>query len=147
MLPREGFDWQAFIRQQGYTGNCAQYADTEQRDERFICYEGALRTNGHLQSSQSVTDAGNKLVTGITQQEITSFPWQLLAGIDMNQPDRGELICACFEVGEKQILAAHCRWGKFHKSTGRTTNCGTNCGSCIPELNKLINETLNVDAA
>ena len=84
---------------------------------------------------------------GLLSREITSSPWQLLAGIDMNQPDRGKLICACFEVGEKQILAAIVDGANSTKALGEQLNCGTNCGSCIPELNKLINETLNVDAA
>lgn len=143
----EGFDWQAFIRQQGYTGNCAQYSDTEHRDERFICYEGALVQMAIFSHHSLSLMPATSWLQGLLSREITSSPWQLLAGIDMNQPDRGKLICACFEVGEKQILAAIVDGANSTKALGEQLNCGTNCGSCIPELNKLINETLNVDAA
>ena len=45
-------------------------------------------------------------------------------------------VCACFKVGESQIaaaLAAGATLGKLQ----RDLKCGTNCGSCLPELRRL----------
>jgi assimilatory nitrate reductase catalytic subunit len=46
-------------------------------------------------------------------------------------------VCACFKVGESQIRAAVAAGATF---AGLQTNlkCGTNCGSCIPEVRALL---------
>lgn len=54
--------------------------------------------------------------------------------------DQGKTICSCFNVGEKTILNAI----KEHKIStvediGKCLQAGTNCGSCIPELNAYLN--------
>ncbi len=49
--------------------------------------------------------------------------------------DVGAIICSCFQVGEKTIKQAitsgEC---KSAEELGQYLKCGTNCGSCIPEL-------------
>ncbi len=46
-------------------------------------------------------------------------------------------VCACFNVGESKICAAVAAGATF---AGLQTNlkCGTNCGSCVPELRRLV---------
>jgi assimilatory nitrate reductase catalytic subunit len=46
-------------------------------------------------------------------------------------------VCACFKVGESQIrsaVAAGATLAKLQKDL----KCGTNCGSCVPELRRLV---------
>jgi assimilatory nitrate reductase catalytic subunit len=63
----------------------------------------------------------------------------LLAGLDAAQEDGGKTICACFSVGEHEIQAAIKDQGlRTPASIGALLKAGTNCGSCIPELQKLI---------
>ena len=62
--------------------------------------------------------------------------FKLMSGIDSDgKGDVGDMICSCFQVGEKTIQAAiksgDC---KSVTSLGEKLKCGTNCGSCIPEL-------------
>jgi assimilatory nitrate reductase catalytic subunit len=45
-------------------------------------------------------------------------------------------ICACFRVGENEIRAAVAR-GASLAGLQQTLKCGTNCGSCMPELRRL----------
>jgi assimilatory nitrate reductase catalytic subunit len=55
---------------------------------------------------------------------------------------RGRQVCSCFDVSERQIEAA------LDASAGppdtqlaqlqERLQCGTNCGSCIPELKRII---------
>ncbi|HVK95596.1 MAG TPA: (2Fe-2S)-binding protein, partial [Noviherbaspirillum sp.] len=56
---------------------------------------------------------------------------------------RGRIVCNCFNVAETEIDDA---LAKLHGKTPDATlacmqdqlKCGTNCGSCVPELKKMI---------
>jgi assimilatory nitrate reductase catalytic subunit len=55
---------------------------------------------------------------------------------------RGKQVCSCFNVGEAQIQARlrECR-GTVEQRLGelqQALKCGTNCGSCVPELKRLV---------
>jgi assimilatory nitrate reductase catalytic subunit len=45
-------------------------------------------------------------------------------------------VCACFKVGEAQIRAAVAAGATF-AGLQKNLKCGTNCGSCVPELRRL----------
>jgi assimilatory nitrate reductase catalytic subunit len=45
-------------------------------------------------------------------------------------------VCACFKVGEAQIRAAVAA-GATLAGLQKNLKCGTNCGSCVPELRRL----------
>jgi assimilatory nitrate reductase catalytic subunit len=65
----------------------------------------------------------------------------LLAGVTAGAAHHriGTIVCSCFAVGEEEIRAA-IRAGKLTSPSeiGGVLNAGTNCGSCIPELKKLL---------
>ncbi len=46
-------------------------------------------------------------------------------------------VCACFKVGEPEIRAAVAA-GATLAGLQKNLKCGTNCGSCVPELRRLI---------
>jgi assimilatory nitrate reductase catalytic subunit len=55
---------------------------------------------------------------------------------------RGRQVCSCFDVGEAAIRATlvHCT-GNDEQRLGalqQALRCGTNCGSCLPELKRLL---------
>ncbi|MFP5306614.1 MAG: molybdopterin-dependent oxidoreductase [Gammaproteobacteria bacterium] len=53
--------------------------------------------------------------------------------------DTGPTVCSCFGVGRNTILDAVRKHGCHSaEALGRKLQCGTNCGSCIPELKNLI---------
>jgi len=64
-----------------------------------------------------------------------SVDWRLLDGSAGATP--GKVVCTCFEVREEQILAAIDGGCADAEALGRALRCGTNCGSCLPELNSL----------
>jgi assimilatory nitrate reductase catalytic subunit len=71
----------------------------------------------------------------------------LLAGLETNAAPKGRIVCSCFSVDEAAIRDAIS--GKRLSTPaeiGGCLNAGTNCGSCIPELKKLINETAGAAA-
>ncbi len=64
----------------------------------------------------------------------------LLAGIPMNQSaNAGKTICACFGVGANTIQSAIQKEKLTSvEAIGACLSAGTNCGSCIPELQKML---------
>jgi assimilatory nitrate reductase catalytic subunit len=53
--------------------------------------------------------------------------------------ETGPLVCACFGVGRNTLLQAiRTRGLRTPAALGQALRCGTNCGSCIPELKRLI---------
>jgi assimilatory nitrate reductase catalytic subunit len=71
----------------------------------------------------------------------------LLSGIDCSQPDTGPMVCSCWEVGEKQICAALEQGETSLQGLGERLRCGTRCGSCIPELKRLLARQARTHAA
>lgn len=65
-------------------------------------------------------------------------------------PDKGEILCVCFNVGVKQIVNAIAGQSLTSlEGVGAALSAGTNCGSCRPALSKLLAETqaTNLEAA
>ncbi|WP_288881154.1 nitrate reductase [uncultured Kosakonia sp.] len=63
----------------------------------------------------------------------------LLAGRSASgKAPAGATICSCFAVGERAISEAIQSGCNSVSRLGEKLKCGTNCGSCIPELKRLI---------
>jgi len=50
---------------------------------------------------------------------------------------RGRIICNCLDVAEPDIVAA-IAGGADLAALQATLKCGTECGSCVPELKRLL---------
>jgi assimilatory nitrate reductase catalytic subunit len=53
----------------------------------------------------------------------------------------GPVVCACFGVGRNTICGAISEGARTAQEIGVKLKAGTNCGSCIPELKRLIAQT------
>ncbi|QGY29529.1 nitrate reductase [Pantoea cypripedii] len=62
----------------------------------------------------------------------------LLGGRPAQGESQGRTICSCFGVGEVAIRRAIEQGCHSPAALGASLKCGTNCGSCIPELKQLI---------
>ena len=63
----------------------------------------------------------------------------LLLGKSLERDDDGKIVCACYGVGQKQLIKAITQSGcKTAESLGARLKAGTNCGSCVSEINELI---------
>ncbi|HSG33963.1 MAG TPA: molybdopterin-dependent oxidoreductase [Sphingomonadaceae bacterium] len=68
---------------------------------------------------------------------------ELLAGRPAKpMPDRGALVCVCYDVRETDILAAIANGASTVAEIGKCTRAGTNCGSCRTITARLIDEAL-----
>jgi assimilatory nitrate reductase catalytic subunit len=54
----------------------------------------------------------------------------------IGQRRRGKIVCNCFDVGENEIIET-IQLGANLSTLQSKLKCGTNCGSCIPELKHL----------
>ena len=73
----------------------------------------------------------------------------LLAGSNnKNAKTAGKIVCSCFSVSEDSIRAAIQADGLTSAAQiGARLKAGTNCGSCIPELKKLLQAVPALNAA
>ncbi|WBV20102.1 nitrate reductase [Pantoea piersonii] len=62
----------------------------------------------------------------------------LLAGRAAQGYSAGRIICSCFGVGETAIRQAVAQGCDSPAALGAALKCGTNCGSCLPELKLLL---------
>ncbi|GHC38555.1 nitrate reductase [Aidingimonas halophila] len=65
---------------------------------------------------------------------------RLLAGCESGEADNGPLVCSCHQVGQKAIVEAIREGDASVEALGARLACGTQCGSCVPELKSLIEE-------
>jgi assimilatory nitrate reductase catalytic subunit len=62
----------------------------------------------------------------------------LLSGMAGGPPDTSPVVCACFNVTAariEEVIASGCRDAA---QVGKVLRAGTNCGSCLPEIKRLI---------
>jgi len=53
------------------------------------------------------------------------------------QKSRGKIVCNCFDVSENEIIETSEAGADFQTLQAKL-QCGTNCGSCVPELKRLV---------
>ncbi len=64
------------------------------------------------------------------------------------RPDPGPTVCACFGVGLNTLVSAIREQGlDTPEALGEVLKAGTNCGSCVPELRRLIGEARLAESA
>ncbi|MEO1489101.1 MAG: molybdopterin-dependent oxidoreductase, partial [Pseudomonadota bacterium] len=72
---------------------------------------------------------------------ITEDPIALLAARPRKAgPGKGPIVCVCHDVGQYEIEAAISEGCTSVESLGQCTRAGSNCGSCRPELARMIDE-------
>jgi assimilatory nitrate reductase catalytic subunit len=107
----------------------------------------AVLKDGRLAAALFLTRDGRLpardwLIAQLAPAEAAS-PMELLAGRPATpQPDRGPIVCVCFDVGMKTIVEAIGTQALMSvEAVGRALSAGTNCGSCRPAIQRLIGET------
>jgi len=78
----------------------------------------------------------NMMVQGASAEAVR--PWVLAP---INAPpngtlSRGRILCNCLDVSEREIMA-ELRKGVSLERLQSTLKCGTDCGSCLPEIKRM----------
>jgi assimilatory nitrate reductase catalytic subunit len=98
----------------------------------------ALRLTGEQTGSARLKEA---MLSGsnVSPMALTLLaPMEGLAGLP---PARGRTVCSCLDVRENEIRAAFAA-GKQLAQVQTALKCGTQCGSCVPELKRLAAEAM-----
>ncbi len=106
---------------------------------------GVIRGRGYagdqlawtLQSNQRLAEAR---ATGLSGPDDDEIVWQDLSILAVPPGANSPRICTCFEVSEYAISQAILAGVDTTEALGKTLKCGTNCGSCVPEINRLITQ-------
>jgi assimilatory nitrate reductase catalytic subunit len=109
-------------------------------------YRCALLRQGRLMSCLFISPTHelpprNWLVGLFTEAELpVTSRMSLLAGRPASaEDDQGRIVCACFSVGLNTLTRAIRQQGyTTPEQIGAALRAGTNCGSCIPELQTLL---------
>ena len=138
-------DWETWARNVlGEAGTERQWAEYEDRKARK--YRAGLFLDGVLDSclfigpTPDLPDrawlAGLFSAPTLTTGDRLSLLAGKPAGASLNC---GKTICACFGVGENTIRTAiREKHLDSVEAIGQHLRAGTNCGSCIPELHKIL---------
>lgn len=108
-------------------------------DKRALFESGrlvAVRLSGDTASAEWLRDAMVRGLAG-SMRAIVLAP--LDAPLDA-APGCGRTVCACLDVGERAIVAL-AQEGASAESIRARLKCGTQCGSCMPEVKRLVMET------
>ena len=136
--PKSG--WSAWLRATLPEGEVVRL-----HDPAAGTYRSAVLSQGKLEAVL-FAGAGPKLPASEwlkSRFEVAAIPLgerrDLLAGsLVEGAVDDGPTVCVCFQVGAKRIAAAASAGHRSVEKIGRHLGAGTNCGSCIPEIRRLI---------
>ena len=126
--PRDNYYWQEYKDISKASYRAAQIIDNQLETIIFISADNYLPERGWL----TRLFAKNQLETIERKALLTG-----LAPLGVN--DVGNIICSCFNIGEKTLKTAIKEKGlNTHQEVGQYLKAGTNCGSCISEIKALL---------
>ncbi len=120
----------------------------------------ALATDTVTQDFRTIAFTGTRIDVALfvsQQRDAATFEWlvEAFAKPDLTLPERkavlagrapnggadlGPLVCACFAVRRAAIAAAVKAGARDVEAVGAALKAGTNCGSCRPEINRVIRD-------
>ncbi|MEO9132027.1 MAG: molybdopterin-dependent oxidoreductase [Sphingomonas sp.] len=149
-LVRTASGWLTEVAGKGDATPLSALLPPEERAEMVDARRGVIRSvvlaEGALQAALFVTRAGDLPPRDWLVDQLgggAAPTMELLAGRPARPaPDRGAIVCVCFDVGLNTILAAITERKLLSiEAVGAAINAGTNCGSCRPAIAKLLPPT------
>lgn len=137
-------DWRSWVQTvENIDGKWIEYHDVSMGRYRAAClYNNRLESVFFFSTDKHLPER-EWLMSLFSQAQLTPAD---LAGLLSARPpkgavsDTGRNVCACFSIGEKTILHAIQTQGlKTVEEVGKCLKAGTNCGSCVPEIRRILN--------
>lgn len=138
-------DWRTWVQAAvNDSGDWIEYRDAAMGRYRAACLQdGRLEAVFFIAPDQRLPER-EWLSSLFSQTQLASAD---LAGLLSARPpkgaaaDTGRNVCACFSVGEKTILHAIKDQGLSSvEAVGQCLKAGTGCGSCVPEIRRLLEQ-------
>ena len=139
----------------GATGPRLHYADARRGQRRTMRMSGdgeSRRLEGFLLAGDISAEAW---IRPLLQEERPADAYGrslLVAGARPPVPQvaRGRQVCSCFDVSESEIATVLARTlgpsDAVLRALQGELKCGTNCGSCLPEVRRMVNTAAAADA-
>ena len=145
-------DWPAFARA---LFGIADYRMTSDSGAQILAYQDnrsgqhrfAIFENDQLIAALFIARQPVSVSRTFAAEQLASEPdarqrQHILAGrAGAEQRDRGAIVCSCFEIGLNDIVEAVTAGGCVSvAAVGEALKAGTNCGSCRPEIGRIVHE-------
>ena len=143
-------DWPSFARDMLASENePVDYRDAQTGRRRFAAYDSGRLTGMLFLAPEPVAVSREWAVAQLAGADLLlSTRNSVLAGRPgAGAADRGATVCACFGVGSNEIAAAVRNGCCTLSSVGDATHAGTNCGSCRPEIQRIIHDNAPANVA
>jgi assimilatory nitrate reductase catalytic subunit len=135
--------WEAWLRrsvQLSEDQELSGYHDHQAGDHRLLAFDGERLTAALFTAIQPVEVsrqwASEQLTAPHPDRRARSL---LVAGRPLSgASDKGAVVCSCFSVGANQIQAAARSGCCSVEAIGAALNAGTNCGSCRPDIRRIL---------
>ncbi len=117
------------------------YADASRGISKRVMIEDGVVTGVRLMGETAARDWLKEIMAQGAAAEAVR-PWVLapLVAPPVGSRSRGRIVCNCVDVAEQDIRAEIARGADF-AGLQASLKCGTECGSCIPELKRLVEST------
>ena len=120
-------------------------------DEQAGVLRSAVMRNGRVEAvlflGPQCSETPSQWLKDILAKDFLT-PAERRAILSGRQPDgmadEGAVVCVCHQIGARRIEAAIMRGCTSTDAIGRDCKAGTNCGSCLPELNRMLAATKRV---
>jgi len=126
--------------------NLLTYADAGRGIFKRVIIERGTVTGVRLMGETAARDWLKEIIAQGAAADAVR-PWVLapLAVPPAGSRSRGRIVCNCVDVAEQDIRSAIAGGADF-AALQATLRCGTECGSCIPELKRLAGAALGMTA-
>lgn len=142
-------DWSNWKQRWALDGDWVEYSDVERK-----VFRGALVKDNSLQlimfsAPRSLENLDRKWLTQLFSKPLPDkMPrFSLLTGVpSTGAAPTGKQVCACFGVDEASILDVIRKFDLTDETqVGERIKAGTNCGSCLPTIRRLLERSQTVD--
>jgi assimilatory nitrate reductase catalytic subunit len=114
------------------------YQDAKRGISKRIMVEGDQVTGVRLMGEVLATAWLKEVMTqGTFNDELRRWALAPLSAPPAGQRSRGKIICNCLDVSENEIIDT-IQLGADFATLQNKLKCGTECGSCVPELKRLV---------
>ncbi|MDH4440532.1 MAG: molybdopterin-dependent oxidoreductase [Rhizobium sp.] len=147
--PADGWEtWLRHTLQLGEQHEFSGYVDRKAGDHRLLVFEGEQLLAGLFVASDPVSVSRQWAVDQLRENHVDrNTRSALIAGRPAaGRPDKGAIVCSCFSVGINEINAAARSGCCSVEAIGVALSAGTNCGSCRPEIRRILDATQPIAA-
>ena len=136
-------NWKTQLLPQGEAGHVAEYEDTAHGVYRAAQFEDDRLEAVLFVGPEDNPPNWDAVKAAFATETISDDQRRLLLSGKSADGVAGDgpVVCACFGVGRNTICGTIAEGARTAAEIGAKLKAGTNCGSCIPELKRLIAQT------